>query len=92
MADLIDRKKLLTRIEDSWNSAGLHGEDYRKIKKWLRCAPTFEAEKHGRWIDVNEYHIGTCSACKNRWGSVDEMHYCPNCGARMDEGEKKNED
>lgn len=41
--------------------------------------------KHGKWIDITESHIGTCSLCGDRWGSVDMMNYCPYCGARMEE-------
>lgn len=49
--------------------------------------PTVDAVpvRHGKWIDITESHIGTCSLCGDRWGSVDMMNYCPSCGARMDE-------
>lgn len=48
-------------------------------------APTIDAEpvRHGKWKDIR-VGIGTCSECGERYGSVDVMNYCPNCGARMD--------
>lgn len=63
-----------------------------KYSEWyladvLEQQPTIDAEpvRHGKWIDITESHIGTCSLCGDRWGSVDMMNYCPSCGARMDE-------
>lgn len=40
---LIDADAILKRAEESFKNAGLHGEDYRKFKKWLRTAPTIDA-------------------------------------------------
>lgn len=40
---LIDADAILKRAEESFKNAGLHGEDYRKFKKWLRKAPTIDA-------------------------------------------------
>lgn len=55
----------------------------------IESAPTVDAVpvRHGKWIDITESHIGTCSLCGDRWGSVDMMNYCPSCGARMVEDE-----
>ena len=47
----------------------------------------YEPIKHGRWEEIDKYHLGTCSVCGDRWGSVEIMRYCPNCGAKMDGGE-----
>lgn len=51
--------------------------------------PTVDAVpvRHGKWLDITDSHIGTCSLCGDRWGSVDMMNYCPSCGARMVEDE-----
>lgn len=51
--------------------------------------PTIEAEPvvHGRWIELPsmapEY---ACSECGQsyEWWEVNEAHFCPNCGAKMD--------
>ena len=46
---LIDADAIIKRAEESFKSAGLHGDDYRKFKKWLRKAPTVS-----EWIPVSE--------------------------------------
>ena len=43
--------------------------------------------KHGHWIDNKHTDTVICSECKCVF--TDETNYCPNCGARMDGGEKK---
>lgn len=102
MSDLINRQAALNAIEKlilPQAKGETMAEEINRVA-WrcaINCAeemighlPTIEAQpvRHGKWTDVNEYHIGTCSVCGNRWGSVDEMHYCPNCGAKMDEVEE----
>ena len=55
--------------------------------------PTIEAEpvKHGRWIKPTKingrnFSIPHCSVCEDVPCGVNEnTHYCPNCGAKMDE-------
>lgn len=56
MSDLISREGLLKRVEESWKNAGLHSEDYRKIKKWIRSVPSAQ-----EWISVVR-----CKDCKHR--------------------------
>lgn len=66
---LIDADALMMPINASWRDAGLHSEDYGKIKRWIKNAPTIEAEpvKHGRWIIRDNPGTGwyrvTCSEC-----------------------------
>ena len=51
--------------------------------------------RHGWWVEKEKYTFGImydCSLCENR--ILDNGHswnYCPNCGAKMDESEDKNE-
>lgn len=55
-------------------------------------APTMDAEpvRHGRWIKDGDFLI--CLNCeseidiKNSLGTENHKNYCPNCGAKMDEG------
>lgn len=56
--------------------------------------PTIETEvQHGRWIDKGEYAV--CSECGGRSGTQYDgvepislmTQFCPNCGAKMGEGE-----
>lgn len=43
---LIDEDALICRMDDSFRMAGLHGADYRKVKRWLKNAQTIlEAEE-----------------------------------------------
>ena len=65
---------------------------------------SIEAEpvRHGRWIPVGYdgyadgcpvYNEWECSECHFACEGEGEppLNYCPNCGAKMDGGEKKNE-
>jgi hypothetical protein len=42
---------------------------------------------HSPWV-LNDDGSGTCKHCyritKDCWDYDNQMHYCPNCGARMD--------
>jgi len=64
------------------------------VAKELRYVPTVDAEpvRHGRWIrEPNCWY--RCSECGSHYPSIAnniDYHYCPNCGAKMDE-EKENE-
>ena len=60
-----------------------------RMKQWFEHLPSVEAEpvRHGHWI-ANNYFSMKCDQCGYsisdwRWA---ESKYCPNCGARMDEG------
>lgn len=73
----------------------IHGvQDYE-----IASMPTIDAVPvvHGRWIDEGAYvttaygslDVYQCSNC-NREITIDDYdNYCPNCGARMDGGEKE---
>ena len=52
---------------------------------------------HGKWIDgaehfTNGFYEAECGVCGNyiRWneGNDGEWNYCPNCGAKMDGGDR----
>lgn len=63
-------------------------------KQILNDAPTVEAEpvRHGHWkvcteeVDGSYFTGCRCSNC-NYWKAMGIWHYCPNCGAKMDEWE-----
>lgn len=67
---------------------GLSTEDYQY---------PIDAEKirHGKWIQDRllstsggTYGVRRCSLCEAYYQDVGYgWHYCPNCGAKMDEGE-----
>ena len=52
--------------------------------------------RHGHWVEKEKYIFGIiydCSLCENRiLDTGNPWHYCPNCGAKMDEKEDKHED
>ncbi len=52
----------------------------------LKSIPAADVEevKHGEWLEGNRWQL--CSKCRKR--GKKSWHYCPNCGARMDEKEK----
>lgn len=42
--------------------------------------------RHGRWLESDNGPMQKCSVCgATGW---DEFYYCPNCGAKMDGGQK----
>ena len=91
MADLISKSKLTVHL--SQMSLWCKGAWYVRsgdIKHIIDAEPIIEAEpvRHGRWIDheYKEFPIGRyeCSVCGAKHDM--EWDYCPNCGARMDEG------
>lgn len=38
---------------------------------------------HGKWIKDKGDHMYHCTRCYTRWVHVDDMNYCPRCGADM---------
>ncbi len=69
------------------------------LKEALDRVPTIDAEpvRHGNWDDTRVAFYRKCSECgatvRNNLSEVfldcdiRDLHYCPNCGAKMD-GEK----
>lgn len=60
---LIDAGAIIKRAEESFKNAGLHGEDYRKFKKWLRTTPTIDAVE-----------VVRCKDCKWWGGNKNTEH------------------
>ena len=60
-------------------------------KEFIDAAPTVEPRK-GKWIDGNKgkwnaVYCPKCSVCGTPFYGIEtaRYHYCPNCGARMEE-------
>ena len=70
-------------------------DKYLELKEKAESAPTIDAERHGNWIiigkraDCEHIQIFKCSCCHTPFiGVIDRYHYCPNCGAKIDEIEE----
>lgn len=70
------------------------------IDAWLESQPDAEEEKHGKWVSKDYTHsvYANCTNCDEEFLCEGEwsfeswskyMHFCPNCGAKMDLGEEE---
>ena len=87
---LIDADTLKTDYFVPSTSSGTVSTQYVSLFQILN-APTIDAVevKHGEWI--NKYPLSTCSVCSAMMILNDYSNYCPNCGAKMDEEVKNDE-
>ena len=96
MADLIDRQQAIDAVAKwFYDVFGITESDgTATIFKRLRELPSAQPErKKGKWIEHNPHKWGLgiiyeCSECGYEM-DCEEPKYCPNCGARMEDG--KNE-
>jgi len=92
MSDLISRQAAIDALNGEITVTGRSNAEAvksygRLIVDRIRCLPSAEPVRHGKWIG----HAGTigneCSVC-GKWIDVlqgtAEMNYCPHCGCRMD--------
>ena len=74
-----------------------YAEGWNSLIKIIKQAPSVDAEpvRHGRWIDNGDYvttaygslDVNVCSNC-NAEVTIDHYDsYCPNCGAKMMDGD-----
>lgn len=78
------------------------GTGYQSDATWaIDCVPAADVAPvvHGRWIRFKEPDSETgyihmrCSVCSAYWSDpshADHFRYCPNCGAKMDGTEQRN--
>ena len=89
----IDADALRDRLQnlgyDDWNqgTTTTWAEAFIECADMVDEAPTIEPRKKGKWIDCDG-GIATCSICGDRWGVYGVMNFCPNCGAKMEDGEE----
>ena len=91
MSDLISRRAAITAIDDLPNCYNGYSDAYDKacIIGVLEELPRVDVpdRKVGKWIDkavsIKGVPTEACSVC-GEWSYGDDMSYCPNCGARME--------
>lgn len=102
MTRLIDAGEMLKRLE-SWNTDDeMDKALYNFTLSRIIEQPTVDAEpvRHGKWIYGNDFHwyTASCNECgyqrrtdikADRWN---QWNYCPNCGAKMDAEQEKQND
>lgn len=102
MAEYIKRTAVFEQFDnadaDVCETDDFGGVDYgfgmKNIKELINSIPAADVTPvvHGRW--VTHYRSGTpvaegyVSTCCDMWNNH-KRNYCPNCGAKMDEEEKK---
>ena len=77
---------------------GAYGMDISSAEVEVIPAADVAPVRHGRWneespdcLDGDSVYV--CSVCGETWTLIEgtpldnNMHYCPNCGAKMDGGE-----
>ena len=92
MAEYIEResiyKILLMENPFGWNNNDL-AELFREAKA-ADVAPV----QHAKWeivVGSNGKEYMVCTGCRKQQNLTGVFSYCPNCGAKMDESEDKNE-
>jgi rubrerythrin len=98
MSRYIDAEKVMEEINRigghnlcEWETIG--------VKALIDRQPTADVVevRHGEWIEKDDGWDGvmyTCSVCRCDWTTIDgtpfenNMRYCPECGAKMDEERK----
>ena len=98
MAEYISRETMIKLVRSMAENAETNG--FMHDREVIECVMTtlggvpladVAPVVHGKWLKPEyEYHVGICSLCgcvplKPAFRST-HYNYCPNCGAKMDEG------
>lgn len=79
--DAISRKSILKYIDDWWSDSR---DDIEDLIIYITYLPSV-TQKSGKWIRTP---LLTCDRCNKINKSGEETDYCPNCGAKMESGDK----
>jgi len=87
MADLIDRQAAIKAIENLQDCYNGFSDTYDKACIIGALEEVPPAQRTGRWIEHKDYPglAYLCSECD--YFTTLKSHYCPYCGARMEEQE-----
>lgn len=96
MTEFIDKQKAI----DAVTVRNLHPGIVNELQILIISIPAADVQpiRHGRWNEESPDYLDgdsvyVCSACGETWTLIEgtpldnNMHYCPNCGAKMDGGE-----
>ena len=94
MTEYIEREKVLSKAAQV---AGCFSDMISAYDVIMLPAADVAPVRHGRWIAKGEYAV--CTECGGQSGTQYDgvepiplmTQFCPNCGAKMDESEDKNE-
>lgn len=102
MARLIDADEFIREVDEEADTRLLGydgGVNLSDVKEWIDAQPTVDAVEvvHGEWIvceeDLNGEVTYKCSNCGDELvtlcGFEIDWNYCPECGAKMDGGDKE---
>ena len=78
--DAISRQAVWDVMQELWGTSG------ELMDMLMALPPVTPAGKAGHWQDVQGLFF--CSECDDGFGEVFHWNYCPNCGAKMEDGEK----
>ena len=100
MADYIKREYAVDAVADVYYNTpdiNLSCEKFEAAILKIQAADVAPV-RHGRWIDAYPdiepnpmFMYGICSECGFEQSISKYLKYCPDCGAKMDESEDKNE-
>lgn len=94
---MADREEILAKLDTARMCDQIGYAAYSRLHDLIS---EITEQKHGHWKLVQDYYDDEhwqCSACGCEWyleaGTPEEnnMHYCPECGAKMDEEVEQNE-
>ena len=97
MKEYVEREALLEEIIEPWKRIYEQctyqpvNDLYRMIMKRIKRAPAVDVEpvRHGEWVKTPYIEVKRCSCCEKPSNiSKGIPNYCPNCGAKMDGGNK----
>ena len=78
------------QLQEEYRTCKDCAKEHRQLAEWLKELKQLRKQtKTGHWIDNFNGTI-SCSCCHTWFHNDDRysyIHYCPNCGARMDEDE-----
>lgn len=88
MGDLISRQAAIDEIKALYEWHEIVTED-RAIDHFKRLPSAEPERKSGKWIpfDIPWYKCSECGAVRENKSFME--NFCPNCGAKMDQEERK---